>query len=84
MWYYVKRLDGKGEGGKFTNFFRFPLDSGGRTGYNVKVFKDSRRESVSPAENAANPLSLRCFRVDTKAAFFFRRHHLFGGEFNNA
>ncbi len=34
------------------------------------VFKDSRCESVSPAENAADTLSMRCFRVDTKAAFF--------------
>ena len=37
----------------------------------IKVFKDSRCESISPAENAADTLSLRCFRVDTKAAFSF-------------
>ena len=74
----------KGKGGNSQTFSGSLLTAGAGQGIMQKVFKDSRRESVSPAENAANPLSLRCFRVDTKAAFFFRRHHLFGGEFNNA
>ena len=36
------------------------------------VFRDSRCESVNPAENTAITPCLRCFRVDTKAAFFVR------------
>ena len=48
-----------------------PLTKGAHRYIMLKVFKDSGCESVNPAENAADTIRLRCFRVDTKAAFYF-------------
>lgn len=59
----------------FRNFSVSPLTAGRRRGIMQKVFKDSGCGAwlrVNPAENAADNVMLRCFRVDTKAAVFLR------------
>ena len=66
-----------GQGRRQSDFFQFPLDKKRPARYNTKSVQRQRvARAVNPAENAADTSSLRCFRVDTKAAVFLRKNHL--------